>query len=47
MAFGYRIGVHADSSMLAIARSTAGFIRAVIETFAPPRRAAATTSWVN
>ena len=46
MALGYRIGVHADSAMLEIARSPAGFIRAVMENLAPPRRAAATTSWL-
>ena len=46
IAFGYLIGIHADSLIPEIALTTAGFILIVIETRAPPRRAAATTSWV-
>ncbi len=46
IAFGYWIGVHAESVMVEIARTTAGVIRVVTETFAPPRAAAATTSWL-
>ncbi len=46
IAFGYRIGVHADSGMPEIAVVTAVFILMVIENLAPARRAAAMTSWV-
>ena len=42
-AFG--IGVHAFSSMVAMALVTAGVIRAVREKCAPAWRAAATTAW--
>ena len=40
------IGVHADSSMPAIAALMVAVILAVIENRAPPRRAALTMSWV-
>ncbi len=43
-AFGYLIGVQPSWSMLLIAATTAGFIRAVTENRPPARRAAASTS---
>ncbi|MGV8908979.1 MAG: hypothetical protein ACOH1Y_08335 [Propionicimonas sp.] len=46
IAFGYRIGVHADCGNPEIAVVTVVFILIVTENLAPPRRAAAMTSWV-
>jgi hypothetical protein len=46
IAFGWWIVIQADSSIPEIALTTVRFIRTVTENRAPPRRAAATTSWV-